>query len=167
MCWGSGHKKPQESYFEPVKSGEGFPKTRHFLSAWHFWRGSPVARASMFLPVQLSFFGWFCDGSWKTKEPGAPKTMKNKGFHLQKTWFLGTKNMVFDGFGCSWYLKQRPKWFPPSPSAQPRSQRLISVPATSRRRPARSVSWASSEISDFGSFFFSWSGFEVGIPWRW
>ena len=33
--------------------------------------------------------------------PGAPKTMKNKGFHLQKTWFLGTKNKVFDGFGCS------------------------------------------------------------------
>ena len=36
--------------------------------------------------------------------PGAPKTMKNKGFHLQKTWLLGTKNKVFDGFGGSWYI---------------------------------------------------------------
>ena len=27
--------------------------------------------------------------------------MKNKGFHLQQSWFLGTKNKVFDGFGCS------------------------------------------------------------------
>ena len=26
--------------------------------------------------------------------------MKNKGVHLQKTWFLGTENKVFDGFGC-------------------------------------------------------------------
>ena len=38
--------------------------------------------------------------------PGAPKTMKNKGFHLQKIWFLGTKNKVFDGCGCPRYL-----WF--------------------------------------------------------
>ena len=30
-----------------------------------------------------------------------PKPMeKHRGFHLQKTWFLGTKNKVFDGFGC-------------------------------------------------------------------
>ena len=36
----------------------------------------------------------------KPKVPGAPKPMKNKGFHLQKTWFLATKNKVFDGFGC-------------------------------------------------------------------
>ena len=35
--------------------------------------------------------------------PGAPKTMKTKGFHLQKTWFLGTQNKVFDGFGCPRY----------------------------------------------------------------
>ena len=32
--------------------------------------------------------------------PGAPKTMKNNGFHLQKTWFLDTKKRVFDGFGA-------------------------------------------------------------------
>ena len=34
--------------------------------------------------------------------PGAPKTMKNKGFHLQKTWFLGTKTrflMVLGALG--------------------------------------------------------------------
>ena len=24
-------------------------------------------------------------------------SMKNKGFHLPKTWFLGTKKKVFDG----------------------------------------------------------------------
>ena len=39
--------------------------------------------------------------------PGAPKTMKKKVFtcfHLQKTWFLGTKNKVFDGFGWFWVL---------------------------------------------------------------
>ena len=36
--------------------------------------------------------------------PGAPaKPMENKGFHLQKNVFLGTKNKVFDGFRCSWY----------------------------------------------------------------
>ena len=33
-----------------------------------------------------------------------PKTMKNKGFHLPKTWFLGTKNKVFDGCGCPRYI---------------------------------------------------------------
>ena len=32
--------------------------------------------------------------------PGAPKTMENKGFHLPKTLFLGTKKKVFDGFGA-------------------------------------------------------------------
>ena len=32
--------------------------------------------------------------------PGAPKTMKNKGFDLPKSWFLGTKTKVFDGLGC-------------------------------------------------------------------
>ena len=32
----------------------------------------------------------------------APKTMKNKGFHLQKNRFLGSKNKVFDGFGGPW-----------------------------------------------------------------
>ena len=26
--------------------------------------------------------------------------MKNKGFHLPKTWFLGIKKKVFDGFGA-------------------------------------------------------------------
>ena len=37
------------------------------------------------------------------KVPGAPafNRWKNKGFHLPKTWFLGSKNMVFDGFGRS------------------------------------------------------------------
>ena len=34
------------------------------------------------------------------KLPGTPKTMKNKGFHFQKTWFLGSKKKVFDGFGA-------------------------------------------------------------------
>ena len=37
--------------------------------------------------------------------PVALKTMKNKGFHLQKTWFLGSKNIVFDGFGCPKYTQ--------------------------------------------------------------
>ena len=39
--------------------------------------------------------------------PGAPKThgKTQVSFHLQKTWFLGTKNKVFDGLGCSWWLK--------------------------------------------------------------
>ena len=32
--------------------------------------------------------------------PVAPKTMENKGFHLQKTGFLGSKNKVL-GFGDS------------------------------------------------------------------
>ena len=33
-----------------------------------------------------------------------PKTMETKGFHLQKTCFLGTKNNVFDGLGCPRYF---------------------------------------------------------------
>ena len=36
----------------------------------------------------------------RNTQPGAPKTMKNKGFHLPKTWVLGTKKKVFDGFGA-------------------------------------------------------------------
>ena len=34
--------------------------------------------------------------------PVAPKNMKNKGFHLQQTWFLGSKHTVFDGFWGPW-----------------------------------------------------------------
>ena len=50
---------------------------------------------------------------WHTRRvqsiPGAPKTMKDKGFHLQKTWFLGTQNSVFDGFWCFFCFMGYPK----------------------------------------------------------
>ena len=40
------------------------------------------------------------------------KPWKTKVFTSQKTWFLGAKNKVFDGFGCSWYNV----YIPASPS---------------------------------------------------
>ena len=41
--------------------------------------------------------------------PGTPKTIKKQRFSPPKTWFLGTKNRVFDGFRCPRYFVDVPK----------------------------------------------------------
>ena len=49
--------------------------------------------------------GLSSEGLSPFKLPGAPKTMKNKGFHLHKTWFLGPKTRFLMVWGApgTWF----------------------------------------------------------------
>ena len=79
------------------ETDQGDPANLHDAMAAH-------ALGILVLPMFCTKFGVMF-GSWPLVHhllPGAPRTMKNKGFHLPKTWFVGTKNKVFDGFRCSW-----------------------------------------------------------------